>query len=230
MIGGNTDLELLVTLNSLVGNDKVSNLLWSLSDIPLIRGFPVFFAIIALWFSDDCRKRRGRMLVGLLATCLATVISVWSQFHIPTHIRPLLDPELHLKIADLQWTLNWDRKGSFPSDTSTLYFSLAMVVLLENRLAGCVCFLWVFAVIAGARVIFGFHYPSDIVGSLILGPGLVYLLNKVPYFGILFERALKLFEGRMYIVHALLFLFLADAFILFRSLEQIGKGLVRILI
>jgi membrane-associated phospholipid phosphatase len=228
MISGNLDRELLLTLNSLLGKNELYFLLFSFLDLPLIRGFPIFFTLIALWFSDDCRKHRSRMIAGLLATCLATVISVWSQHNIPTHIRPLLDPELHLQIADPQWTSHWDRKGSFPSDTATLYFSFAMVILLENRLAGYLCFLWVFAVICGTRVIFGFHYPSDIIGSLILGPGCVYLLNKIPYFGMLFERVLKSLESRIYIVHALLFVFLADAYILFRSLEQLSKGLVRL--
>ena len=69
------------------------------------------------------------------------------------------------------------------------------------------------------RVVFGWHYPSDIVGSLVLGPGYVYLFNKIPYFVTLFERALKLFESRMYIVHALLFVFLADAYNLFLGLQ-----------
>ena len=38
-----------------------------------------------------------------------------------------------------------------------------------------------------------------------------------------------LFEGRMYVVHALLFIFLAEASNLFLSLEAIGKYLVQIL-
>jgi undecaprenyl-diphosphatase len=38
-----------------------------------------------------------------------------------------------------------------------------------------------------------------------------------------------LFEGRMYIVHALLFVFLAEASNLFLSLEALGKELVKLL-
>jgi undecaprenyl-diphosphatase len=37
------------------------------------------------------------------------------------------------------------------------------------------------------------------------------------------------FEGRMYIVHALLFIFLAEAFDLFPSLQGLGKVLARLL-
>src|SRR5262245_64203375 len=90
------------------------------------------------------------MLVGLLATCVATVVSVWLQDHTTPHLRPFLIPALHLNIADPQWTGIFDRQGSFPSDSATLYFSLAAVIFAVNRLIGIFCFVWVFATI-GAR-------------------------------------------------------------------------------
>ena len=222
MISGKTDFELLLTFNSLLGsNDLHNRRLWDFGNNSLFRGFLIFFCLLALWFSADCIKRRSRMLAGLSATCLAVLLSVWSQHHINLHIRPLLDPALHLNIADPQWATLFQRQGSFPSDTATLFFSLAAIIFLENRLVGCLCFLWVLVIIGAIRVVFGWHYPSDIVGSLILGPACVYLFIKTPYLVPLFERALKLFESRMYIVHALLFLFLTDAYNLFHGLQRI---------
>lgn len=78
------------------------------------------------------------------------------------------------------------------------------------------------------RVVFGWHYPSDIVGALILGPACVYLFVKVPYLVALFERALKLFEGRMYPVHALLFVFLADTNNLFFGLQPLFFDILKL--
>jgi membrane-associated phospholipid phosphatase len=227
MIGGNADTEILLTLNSLVGKDALlDKLLVALFTNALIRGFPIFFCLIALWFSVDCIKRRSRILVGLLATCITTVLSVWLQYHLTPHIRPLIDPALHLNIIDPKWLTNWDRQGSFPSDTATLFFSLVAIIFLENRLVGCLCFLWALPTIGVIRVIVGWHYPSDIIGGLVLGAGGVYLFNKIPYLETLIERALKLFERRMYIVHALVFIFLADAYTLFHGLQGI-KFLVK---
>ena len=220
MISANTDIDLLLTLNSLVGSN-VDIRLWDFGNYQVFRGFPIFFSLFALWFSDNCIKRRSRMLAGLSATCLAVLLSVWLQHHITPHIRPLLDPALHLNIADPQWATVFKRQGSFPSDTATLFFSLAAIIFLENRLVGCLCFLWVLVIIGAIRVVFGWHYPSDIVGSLILGPACVYLFIKIPYLVPLFERALKLFESRMYIVHALLFVFLVEASNLFLGFQQI---------
>jgi membrane-associated phospholipid phosphatase len=218
MISADTDVELLLTLNSLVGS-HVDKHLWDLCNNPLLRGFPIFFSLVALWFSGDCIKRRSRMLAGLSATCLAVILSVCMQHTTTLHIRPLLDPALHLNIADPQWPGLFNRQGSFPSDTATLNFALATIVFLENRLVGSLCLLWALVMIALVRVVFGWHYPSDIVGSLILGTASVYLSVKIPYLVALFERALKLFEGRIYLVHALLFVFLADANNLFFGLQ-----------
>ena len=82
------DREILLTLNAFGGGNYN---LWDLVNTSLFRGFPVYFSVVALWFSSDQPERRGRMLAGLLAVCLATMLSVWSQFHIPVHIRPILD-------------------------------------------------------------------------------------------------------------------------------------------
>jgi len=217
------DEDILLTLNSFAGGNAH---LWELANNSLFRGFPLFFSLPALWFSDG-QKRRGRMLAGLLAVCLATIFSVWLQFHINVHTRPILDPALHLEAVVPAGT--WDRTSSFPSDTATLYFGLAAVVFVEERLVVLFCFAWVAVIIAIPRVIFGFHYASDIIGSLVLGPAFVFIFAKGPYPRSLFERMLMLFEGRMYIVHALLFVFLAEASNLFLSLEALGKGLVRLL-
>jgi membrane-associated phospholipid phosphatase len=218
------DKEILLTLDSFAGGNAH---LWELANNSLFRGFPVFFSLSALWFSGDHRERRGRMLAGLLAVCLATIFSVWSQFHIAVHLRPVLDPALHLE--DVIPPSTWDRTSSFPSDTATLFFGLAAVVFAEERLVGLFCFVWVAAIIAIPRVVFGFHYPSDIIGSVVLGPACVFIFAQSPYPRRLFERALTFFEGRMYIVHALLVVFLTETSNLFLSLEALGKGLVRLL-
>ena len=221
MLSGNLDRDLLLALNSLAGSD--TRYIWSLGNNDLFRGFPVFFTLIALWFSSDCKKRRSRMLAGLFVVCLTTVLSVWLQFHLTTHIRPLLDQTLPLKVVDPAWRIIWDRMGSFPSDTATLFFGLVTVIFLENRLIGLFCFLWTIGIIALPRVIFGFHNPSDIFGAMILGSGGVLLFSKIPFLRMQIERTLVWFEGRMYLVHAPLFVYLAETYNMFRSVEGAAK-------
>lgn len=216
------DREILLALNAFGGGNDT---LWEFANNSLFRGFPVFFSLVALWFASEQPERRGRMLAGLLGVCLATMLSIWSQFHTAVHIRPILDPAIPLDTVIPRTP--WDRTNSFPSDTATLFFSLAALVFVEKRSAGLFCFVWVALIVAIPRVIVGLHYPSDILGSFVLGPTVVFILAALPYPKRLFEHALTWFEGRLYIVHALLFIFLADAFDLFPSLQALGKVLAR---
>src|SRR5262245_52914393 len=143
MIIGDTDIELLLTFNSLLGSNELHNKrLWDFGNGSLFRGFLIFFSLLALWFSYVFIIRRSRMRAGLSVTCPWVLLSFWCQHCITPHIRPLLDPALHLNIADPEWATLFQRQGSFPSDTATLFFSLAAVIFLENRLVGCLCFLW----------------------------------------------------------------------------------------
>lgn len=226
---GNADIEILQALNRFfVLNDHEGKFILGIAGNPLFRGFPIFFSLAALWFSVDGNARRSRMLLGLLAACLATLLSVWVQHHFTPHVRPVLDPATRIRIFDPKGLLEWYRKGSFPSDTATLYFSLVAIIFLEKRLVGILCFVWAFLTVGVARVALGLHYPSDVLGALVLGPGLVWLFESIPQLRTLSERALGLFQTRPYIVHALVIVFLAEAYNLLLGLQGILTGLSEI--
>jgi membrane-associated phospholipid phosphatase len=219
MGAGGLDQQLTIALNSYAAGYHD---IWRVSSNALIRGFPISFALISFWFADDCTKRRSRMLVGLLAVSVATLFSVWSQFHLNVHTRPFLDPTLHLTVAAPEWTLGWSRTNSFPSDSATLFFGLSMVIFVEKWIVGVLCFLWTIMIVAIPRVVFGFHYPSDILGAAILGPGSVVVFDRIPYLGTLLERLLMP-KGYLRYVNALLFIFLADALDLFQGAQDAAK-------
>jgi membrane-associated phospholipid phosphatase len=226
-MSGNWDARFLFELNSLIPTDPLGARIFSfLGNNDLFRGFPVFFPLVALWFSTDRKDRRSRMLVGLFATCVATVTSLWLQNHLPFHTRPFLDPALHLHGIDPKYVGNWDHLGSFPSDTATLFFALSTIIVLENRVAGGIAFIWSLVAVGLFRAALGWHYPSDVAGSLILGPSAVYLFTRIRFLGTAFDRVLDFFEPRLHILHALLFIFLADAYALFRGLRGFLNGFV----
>lgn len=63
---------------------------------------------------------------------------------------------------------------SFPSRHTAAYFSVASVVFLFNPIVGGV--LLITSIVAGiARVIMSWHWPSDILGGLIIGSVIGYL-------------------------------------------------------
>src|SRR5258708_39066816 len=91
-----------------------------------------------------------------------------------------------------------------------MFFGLAMVIFLDNRWVGLFCLVWATAIIAIPRIAFGWHYPSDIAGSAVLGPGFVFFFERISYFRILMERAVNFFYKRMFLVNSILFVFFAE--------------------
>jgi hypothetical protein len=78
------------------------------------------------------------------------------------------------------------------------------------------------------RIAVGNHYPSDILGALVLGPGCVYLIAKNRYILMFFDRILNVFQSTEYILNGLFFIFLAEAYDLFPGLQSIVKGLIMV--
>jgi membrane-associated phospholipid phosphatase len=223
------DKESVLFLNSFIGHDKlVDKIINGIGGNPLVRGFPVFFPLVALWFYDGYQERRGRILAGLFASCLAVFLSVWLQYHVHIHTRPFLDQTLPIKIFDPRMVENWDRLGSFPSDTATLYCSLITIIFLEWPIVGGIALLWSLVTVGVVRIAVGYHYPSDILGGLVLGPGCVYLIAKNRYIVMFFDRLLNLFKTKEYLVNGLFFIFLAEAYDLFSGLQSIVKGLMMV--
>jgi undecaprenyl-diphosphatase len=226
----NFDMYLLLKANALIEPESIKNyVIESIGNNPLVRGFLTVFFLAKLWLSPDHRQWHSRMLAGLLATCVATVASVWLQRHMIIHVRPFLDPTLHLRAVQVFPNKdNW-AASSFPSDTATFYFALAMIIFLEDRVAGTVVFLWSIVSVGFARVAMGYHYPSDIAGGLLLGSSSVYLSTRTPYLTGFFAWFEDKFRQRAYIIDALLVLFLADAYTLFEGSQGVVHGLRRII-
>ncbi len=186
----------------------------------LLRGAPLFLPLLLLWFGSDSSKRRARILAGLLASVVAVGISVAMQKHVAVHIRPCLDPSVHLAYIDPATAFHWERIYSFPSDVETLYAALATVIFLENRALGWAAYIWAFLAVA-FRVALGWHYPSDILGALLLAISLVWIFERKRVLAGPLESLLQRYESRMAIVHALLFLYLAEAYELFPGIQGI---------
>ena len=66
--------------------------------------------------------------------------------------------------------------SSFPSKHTVLAFAAATSVLFYKRLLGCI--MWLLAFLIGlSRIWMGQHYPSDIIGSALLGSLTAIVVN-----------------------------------------------------
>lgn len=140
---------------------------------PFIDGLIIFFgeyyifAIIAIMIAlaGISFMRRGRIFSagssGLVSGAVSLVPAAVIKFmtHRP---RPFL--VMHLK------QLLDDSSYAFPSGHTVFLAALATAAFYEDRRLGA--FLFVSALLVGtARVAAGIHWPSDVIGGLVLGIG-----------------------------------------------------------
>jgi membrane-associated phospholipid phosphatase len=207
------DQKILLALNSLTYNHLWVEVLLLFGNNALLRGSPVFFSLVLVWFAQPELEHQIKILAGLVATMLATVISVALQFLFTPHIRPFMDTALSIntKAADLG-DIGLHRLSSFPSDSASLYFAVCTIIFLENRKLGVACGIWAFLTVGLCRVALGYHYPSDILGALVLGPGLVLISSKIGFIQTFCAALVRRFHISMPVRTALMFLFLGEAY------------------
>lgn len=120
----------------------------------------VVIGMVILWIRNG-KQTRDIVLYGFYAAIIGLLISYLIGL-IYYHPRPFMIPTGTLLFS-------YPGDSSFPSDHSTIIFSIALMLsyFKETRIAGLI-FL-VLGVIGGiARVFSGVHFPLDIVGSLIV--------------------------------------------------------------
>jgi undecaprenyl-diphosphatase len=167
------DTKLFHTLNNLIGKSSTfDNLVVFLASyLPYI--VLVGFFVFLLCSKYDITKKLRIFWTTALSTAIAFlgITQVIRYFyHRPRPFTALDTPHL---LTNNEW--------SFPSGHATFFFALATIIYLYNKKWGFWFFLFA-VLITINRIIAGIHYPSDIIGGLIIG-GLTscivyYLLEK----------------------------------------------------
>jgi undecaprenyl-diphosphatase len=176
----NFDYTILLFLNRFVGQSRsLDELLQILSDAFLFNGVLLVAILWLFWFNDRHEDARVRLLIGGAGAVLAGLLSRLLQLSLPFHVRPLYNP-----ILNLTWPFGVGREtlnhwSSFPSDHASLCFALATLIWMKDRRLGIFAFFWA-AVTSSARVVLGFHYPTDVIGGAVLGILMVLLFARVP--------------------------------------------------
>ncbi|MEO8732762.1 MAG: phosphatase PAP2 family protein [Flavobacteriales bacterium] len=160
-MSGNMDVELVKLLNGERGPvlDNVQ-LLLTASAAVVAFGLPVLFALIGL-------LRRKTWLLWAAAYAAATVISSAIVVNI---LKPLVDRPRPFEVLDSIVKLTSGGGGSFPSGHTGDAFSIAVAMCLLFRRYTIVvpALLWAIGV-GWSRVALGVHYPSDVLGGIVIG-------------------------------------------------------------
>jgi|SRR3989344_4988845 len=154
------DAQLTLLFNSVAGQS------------PFLDGAIVFFAsylgyllvplfLILLYFSQYQRREKLEIFLTVVLSTLIARAGVTELvrffYHRP---RPFSELPVNELFTDSAW--------SFPSGHATFFFALAMAIYLYNKQWG-IGFFIVAALITINRIIAGVHYPSDIVGGVLIG-------------------------------------------------------------
>ena len=118
------------------------------------------FILIIMWFQNVFHKRIASFagISAIITFLLTSVIKI--VYFKP---RPFLEKRVNLLAP-----VPSKRDSTFPSKHTTLAFAVAISVLFYKQTLGFI--LSILAFLAGlSRIWMGQHYPSDIVGSALIG-------------------------------------------------------------
>jgi len=194
----------------------------------LLQGVPFIAAIWFLWFETDEPAPRTRLLIGTLAAALAGVVSRVLQLTLPTHLRPLHDARLDFVLPFGVEPDALNHFNSFPSDHGAVYFTLSVIIWRARPTLGFAAFGWAM-IIDLARVYEGYHFPSDVAGSIGLGVLVLCVARTAPYRR-LTDRALAFEQSHRAWFYMLAFLITFQIATLFDDVRQIGRGLAAVLL
>jgi len=163
--------------NSLAGRslvlDNLIRLLMNDYAIPTVLSLLLF----ALWFSGKSptvRERNQRAVLTAVTSLLLGNLMVEAITLVYYRPRPFAFNEVTLLFY-------YPSDSSFPSNAAVIGFSMATAVWLFDRKMGLVMFVPA-SLLALSRICGGVHYPSDILGGMLVGVFAAYLVARRIHF------------------------------------------------
>ena len=161
------DVQLLYFLNDLTGKSQIFDALTIF--LASYLQYILIAAFFLLLYVSAYSKREKLSL--FLPVALSAVIARFGIteiirffYHRP---RPFLTYQLHQLILENEW--------SFPSGHSAFFFAMATAIYLYNKKWG-IGFFIAALLMNVSRIIAGVHYPSDILGGMVVGIVVAYAI------------------------------------------------------
>lgn len=153
--------KLFLRVNALIGMSKTLDVCMIFAARWLIF---LFMMLIVSWLLLSETEQLFYFIFTLGTGILASILFNWMVALFMHKPRPVVEfPKIHQLIKPQQTF------KSFPSDHTTIAFTLALIVVFigVGQILGII-FLAIAAVIAISRVYVGVHFPRDIVGGILM--------------------------------------------------------------
>jgi membrane-associated phospholipid phosphatase len=197
-------------------------------NVHLLKGVLLLAGVWLVWFAVPQMDMRARIVSGLIAVNLASLLSRAVQVFAPVRQRPLSDLDLSivspLGIDPLMLT----GSGSLPSDHAVLLFGVATVLTIIRPTVGAVGIL-IALLVCVCRIYSGLHYMSDILAGAGLGMLAAGASQLAP-----FPSACQVFprwaNNRAGVFYAAAFVVTYLMATLFEDVRHIARGLAKLLL
>ncbi|HOK35476.1 MAG TPA: phosphatase PAP2 family protein [Candidatus Pacearchaeota archaeon] len=130
----------------------------------------VLAAILVGFLFFGNRKRNFQMTIE------AFLAAIFSRFVVVNIIRAIY-PKSRPFVNHQVYLLIRETGNSFPSGHASFFFALSFTVYFFNKKLG-IAFLIISFLMGIARIFVGVHYPSDILGGILVGYFSAWLVNK----------------------------------------------------
>jgi undecaprenyl-diphosphatase len=197
----------------------------------LLQGTTALAIFYFVWFqtgeapeSSETAQRRESLLFALLICVPAVLTARALAASVPYRVRPIFNPDIHLRMAfsfDPTMLLKW---SSFPSDHAVLFFTLATGTYLVSRKAGLLLYAHAIIFVCLPRIYLGVHYPSDILIGAALGCGFGYLTGWAGLRTFVMRPAARLQEYSLGVFYACLFILAFETAYMFDDLRHTAVG------
>lgn len=160
------DLSVFFFLNNLAGQSHLFDLM-----VIFLADYLQYFLLIPFGiFVYRSRERLYAFWVPIMAAVIARfgLVTIIRLFY--HRLRPFLTFQVHQLIM-----LPAGERYSFPSGHATFFFALSAAIYFYNKKWG-VGFFVASVFMNISRIITGVHYPSDILGGMVLGAAVAYMV------------------------------------------------------